>query len=919
MAPRFYPWSKHGRRSSECLRTGSFTAVTPVGSFESEDMELQKKRPPPLKLIMPKDTKEPGHISPSSIVLHDSGLGSATYLASAANEAVAAFNKLLGSSTKEISAESEPKDTIVLSELPVSFIPLNYPSELPAELPGSLLMQNEGFSPDSLSKWGKGPEKFPRAVAISLASESPATPSRTSIQDQVESPDSLNAGSVSLKSISTSATEGNESTFKSSLPSSASLNPVLPAGVNETALERVEEGKTELQRVNQVLAHLIQAHEAQLRDKDDSIASLSSQVQTLQAAHECAVASLQNNHAAEIEFLRSLMNQFEKSKSPHQPSQHLQTTESEDTRNSVLNTSSLSVNARLNETEEKMANDVITHRISTGESGHIQDTEQELREQIQSLQIQKEELSSKMARLEMKVEDGQDELLYYQRYTGELHTTLGQKNDTILDLEVDLVDAKSELAQLREQTRAAPESQREVLADAPRSETKKWHNQDVSSAMLEKTVHVHELQRETSLKDDEIATLRRKLATSEDQINKLQDQINTEPTDITREAQTDTLRLNLSENEYQDIRSTMLTYECYISDLENTIKGKDREATTSRDELAARDDQVDKLQHEVRALQDQLRALPVNITQESQADSSRLDPTAEEYQDMKSTLLAYECYISDLEDREVTTSRDELTARDKLIKQLQHKIKKLQNQVINNPVDITLSYSAQASPNASLPSASSESSGISSIGHDTGRYSDRYSDPFKIRGPVRDPFAHIAELENEIRFLLNEIRLYKLDVRGYKRDVKAFENNIAFRDNKIKELKGKVAEYKDAFIGLQNAYAWSWGSNAPAPPPKDSFATPKQGPRQSSPVGLGINVLTPGHLRTRAKATQPPSSPLLSPSSSSDTLLSKFNRSTVTTPPSQTVAEFTHGSTPVTAIRKPRKNHTPKMPSITEQ
>ncbi len=248
MASRFIPWSKHGRRSSESMRNGGPTPRTPDGSLESEeDMNLHKRRPPPLRLIMPKDTKELNCLTPSSIVFHDSGLGSATHLALAANEAVAAVDKLLGPPTKDTSAGSETKGTTLLPELPASFVPLRYPSELPAELPGSLLMQDEGFSPNSLTRWGRGPEKFPRAVAISLASESPATPSRKLSQEQAESPNSSNAGSMSSTSIYASAVEGNASAFKSPLPPSSPsswLDHGLPAGAKKTIIEGMCEGKT---------------------------------------------------------------------------------------------------------------------------------------------------------------------------------------------------------------------------------------------------------------------------------------------------------------------------------------------------------------------------------------------------------------------------------------------------------------------------------------------------------------------------------------------------------------------------------------------------------------------------------------------------------------------------------------------------
>ncbi|KAI9725058.1 MAG: hypothetical protein M1812_000334 [Candelaria pacifica] len=828
MAPRFYPWSKHGRRSNESMRTGGPTPTASDESIDSEDMELQRNRPPPLRLIMPKDTKDLSCLTPSSIVIHDSGLGSATYLALAANEAMAAVNKLLGSPTKDNSAGSELNESTIISELPASFVPLKYPPELPAELPGSLLMQYEGFSPDSLIRWGRGPEKFPRAVAISLTSESPATPSRKRSRDYLESPDSSNAGSGSIKSNYSSATEGNASAFKSALSSSSWLKNGLLAGVDESTLGGLVEGKTE--QLNQVLTRLVQAHEATLRDRDDSITSLTSQVHTLQVAHNTAVASLQNNHAAEIEFLRSLISQFEKSKISHEPCQHLETPEADDIRNSVLDTSSRSVNARLNETAEKMASDVIAHRISSEEPGQFLDSEHELREQVQAFQIQEDDLSLKIARLEAKVADGQDDLLYYKRYTAELHTTLDTKNDKILDLEMDIMNAKSEITQLREENGALSEFQRQTIADAPKLETMASQNEELRSAMVTKAFDIHDLRREATRKDDEIATLGRKLAGSENVVKRLHNRLIATPNDITPEAQLGALQLYPMTKEDQDYR--MFNQDIAISDLECDLRRKEKEITTLKDRLAEYGTQFGTLQQEV---------------------------------------------------------------------------EKLQNQVITKPVDITLSYSAQASPNAGLPSAVSDSSGLNSVA----QLSDKYKDPFKGSDPIGDPFVRIKELEHEVRLFLDDIRLYKLDVRGYKKDVKGYKKEIEFRDNKITELKKKIEELNDAFIGLNFAYSWG-GERAPTPPPKTSVTTPQQGSNQSSPVGLGIDGLQPRPLRTRPKAS-PQSSP------GQVTPVSKFNASFdpgPVTPPSQTAVDFAYGGS---TIKKARKSHTPKMPSIEEQ
>ncbi len=409
---------------------------------------------------------------------------------------------------------------------------------------------------------------------------------------------------------------------------------------------------------------------------------------------------------------------------------------------------------------------------SLSNAEHVPDSKRELREQVQAAQTQEEDLCTKIAGLEIKLAESQDELAHYKQYTTELHSTLDKKNDKILDLDLDLGDARSELNELREQNRFLSEVQREAEENDSRLAAVAKDNRELKIALKLKNTCIDELRYESYQKEEELMALRHKLAASEDQVNKLQ------------------------------------------------------------------------------------------------------------------------------------------------------------NQVITNPVDITLSYSAQASPNAGPPSAGSDSSGIGPNQHDAYIVT---KDPF--RAPTQDPHARMMELKAEIKLHLEDIKLYKLDVRGYKKDVKALKKGIQFRDDKIEELNQKIEEYKDAFIGLNNAYAWGTQAPPPPPPPRTSSpTTSQQGYHPSSPVGLGIDVLAPAPLRTRPKAPLQPSPgpwcPVISSNPQHETPLSKFNAAydSSPTPPLITTMQGTYHGSPVTMSRKSQypkshtsKSHTPKMPIITEQ
>ncbi|KAH0548528.1 hypothetical protein GP486_007928 [Trichoglossum hirsutum] len=199
----------------------------------------------------------------------------------------------------------------------------------PAELPGSLLLINEGFpSTDPgagrLARWSRGPEKLLPSLAASLGLEKPGamadSPSITS-RDSI-----ISADSSFSNSTSPDVTARPESSIPassrptSSRPASSTPQSPNPARLNPNGATRMASRPgfgspkviSEAQRVSQVLARRVRDLEATVRERDESIKSFKIELDGAQKMHEHEMAKIRELHSTEIRSLKATFTLLER-------------------------------------------------------------------------------------------------------------------------------------------------------------------------------------------------------------------------------------------------------------------------------------------------------------------------------------------------------------------------------------------------------------------------------------------------------------------------------------------------------------------------------------------------------------------------------------------------------------------------------
>ncbi|KAI9779622.1 MAG: hypothetical protein M1839_007287 [Geoglossum umbratile] len=189
------------------------------------------------------------------------------------------------------------------------------------ELPGSLLLDNEGFpstdpAAGRLARWSRGPEKLLPSLAASLGLEKPKATTET---HSVASRDS-----VSVRSSVSNSTSPDQ-TAKSSSTTPQSPNPD-GTGRHGAARMATRPGFgspkviSEAQRVIEVLARRVRDLESSLRERDEAIRSFKSDFEGSRRAHENELARARELHSTEIRSLKATFTLLERTQEGGAPS-----------------------------------------------------------------------------------------------------------------------------------------------------------------------------------------------------------------------------------------------------------------------------------------------------------------------------------------------------------------------------------------------------------------------------------------------------------------------------------------------------------------------------------------------------------------------------------------------------------------------
>ncbi|KAI9678418.1 MAG: hypothetical protein M1829_002016 [Trizodia sp. TS-e1964] len=171
------------------------------------------------------------------------------------------------------------------------------PIEEPAlELPGSILLENQGYPVDSVARWGKGPEKFPTSLTASLGFQPPTKPTFASPSPNRTRSLSLDAG---MSTYSGHHQRNN----------SVRMQSLLASPRNQDASQ---EPKTEAQRVSFILHRSLHNMEGKLQERERQIDNLNEQMSQLKQSHEEEIKNLKAAHNADVTSYQAIIRILEK-------------------------------------------------------------------------------------------------------------------------------------------------------------------------------------------------------------------------------------------------------------------------------------------------------------------------------------------------------------------------------------------------------------------------------------------------------------------------------------------------------------------------------------------------------------------------------------------------------------------------------
>ncbi|KAI9822367.1 MAG: hypothetical protein M1827_000086 [Pycnora praestabilis] len=533
MSSFLLPWRRATRRDSDSVYPGGFLPF-PTGVFDcsnESELALVKKGPPTLSLITPKKSLIFGSHPPSPQIRQSSSVESANQSARSAG-CVSAVNWSIRTPT----ASPEEVHSAALSELPASFTHLAEPAVLPAELPGSLLMENEGYSSDSLARWGKGPEKIPPSLIAVLGVQMPCSRSRTSSHNQLSSPDSTYQ-SVQSSSVNSPASDCYTTVAGSQLsPSDRSLRRPSHRGWRSDAM--IEYRGSEAQRTDHFTSRIHEL-EDMVRMSATSISQLSNQLESAKLIHETEITKLRSDHFEETESLKTLIASF--IKDYRASSEDVHVVQGGDNISTSIDSAALKIGcgiftswAARPELEgivesysfrRSASLTSIPESFFTRGQGHDHEQEEALRHQLYESTQREDRLTLKMAQLENQIVDYNEQLASHGQYVTELRDSLKAKDNKMVEMRLGTKALKEIIEDLEHKTGELLESRSNASNNESRLLILTKANEDLTIRLYDYDSRLKQLQAILAKKDDDYSGIVAKLVTTEEMTRLLREEV----------------------------------------------------------------------------------------------------------------------------------------------------------------------------------------------------------------------------------------------------------------------------------------------------------------------------------------------------------------------------------------------------------
>ncbi|KAH7378796.1 hypothetical protein BKA66DRAFT_513200 [Pyrenochaeta sp. MPI-SDFR-AT-0127] len=793
---RIFSWSKRQSTSSAepYYRTGGLLPIDANGTSPNDGLEAKtttkagRQRPTDLRIIPPENKQYV--LSPVSASYNAA-------LANAASNLQAAFNDMLRSPAPTAAACAA--SPLIQKPLPSRPRSVSAPStpDLPAELPGSLLQDNQGFPlcsspveptrstsqtvrrvslPPSRRFEGVGdpsdslnlvPGLLTHAKSVQDMSTRHSTMSPLKVQPKkslsetssrkrskpnlVASPSSTDSKRTSCF-VSTNIDYSNDSrrarvaTGKLLQPS-----PLIVEGQPWNAdVEKYEKLRNELGASTPTPTTTRSKHieelKATITTQDQTISTLQAQFSSLRSSHEAHVASLAETHAAEIASLKNYVRVLEEQLA-QKPSLH--------------HASSNNLLFLLDTTEPPQTP---SHESSQNTAGSVSASS------ITSFQsaLEKQQRSPQRLRNSPEMESLKRKLSTTRRPETTNRNLLPELNQ----YKQNNVALQKQIESLMAKLNESKKSERTLRAALDEVEQKCVEWQDAAGKADNLTKNVQALQNTIDHLENrlEIANIER--IDAEEQLFNLRDQKS--PFDIASpKLQVSTVIDRVEKKATQDAHMSMSTV--FSSGSPTSQDNESHELST----LAAFIAHIERLQDQVRQKDAQIAKLEVDqeqlqqkhdrLAQDHNDFALQLDIQNELLRKTRNTDTHIEQLRTAIIDREATIGEKENSTR-AVERQLEHHKLLLQAEIRKNAA-MKRHVAVEDNPLPELLSLAGKS--------DIDRWINKLNQRLKKERPLNEreesanPFeAQVENLQQEIDFYIREIIYFKLDIKGYKSDIR---------------------------------------------------------------------------------------------------------------------------------------------------
>ncbi|KAF2827319.1 hypothetical protein CC86DRAFT_348672 [Ophiobolus disseminans] len=825
---KMFSWSKRQSTTDQYYRTGgllSIEASPEVGNEAKATPKSGRRRPSDLKIVTT-DNKQ-FYLSPRSASYN-------VALTSAASNLQAVFNDLLRSPAPCV--VGRPASVSIHNKpLPGRPRSVSLPStpDLPAELPGSLLQENQGFPPCAATEEPvtvrpashyirrstqlpdinlEDGEEFTQLLnlfpePLGHSKSVPDFKEQHGEMRSVRSGNALNSGATPKpsplkvqhkKSLSDTGTRRRSKPNLTTSPSSADnkLTTTSTATPTSTRSKQIEE------------------HKATIATQDQTISTLQTQFSSLRASHDSHVLSLTESHSAEVASLKNYARVLEEQLA-HRPSLH--------------HASSNNLLFVLDTTEPQTPTREGTQQpADTGSAASIKSFQTAFEKQQRSPQRTRN--SPEMENLKRRLSSTRRPETASRNLLPELNQY--KQNNVALQKQIESLMAK---------LNDSKKSERALKASLDET-TQKFEDWRVKAEEADKAAKgAQALQNTIDHLENRLEIANVEKLDAQEELFNVQSRKSPFDISVPKLRLSTNAHLSMStvfssgsptspENESQEL-STLAAFIAHIERLQDQVRQKDAQ-------ISELEDVKEQLQHKHNQLEQDHNAL--NLQMDIQHDLLRKTRRTDKHIEQLRTAVM---------DRETIISEKERSIR-AVERQLEHHKLLLQSE-IRRHTTLTLHAAVENDPLPELDTLTARK--------DIDRWIENLHQRLKRERTANhgnepvdiDPNeAQLIDLRQEIDFYVREIIYYKLDIRGYKSDIK-----------KLKKITAQLSSYGSRTSDLESETS---SLRPPVTPSRVRFpsATPELGVSDvPSPV-----LTAPTSKTIERPMTPPPSGPTFTPS-----------------------------------------------------